>query len=555
MKRQHAFGPIFVLTIFLSVSLGCAFLADSPAPTPTPAPLAKATVVSTSSQPASETLTSLQKQQLAKATVRILMSKKQGGKLVPFGTGSGTLVSADGLIITNAHVASPITRGNPEDEPDALVIETVDSEDQPPIPIYVAKLLAADGMLDLAVIQINQKLDGSPVKLQNLNLPFVKMGDSDNVRFGDPIYIFGFPGIGGETITYTSGSISGFDRMDPIGNRAWMKTDATIAGGNSGGLASNSRAEIVGVPTRLGTSSAQDLADCRRIVDTNGDGKIDKNDTCIPLGGFINAIRPINWVLPLLNSVKNGITYKSPYQSAQVSPTSQPPKVSAESFRLNAWATKTDTNNCPVEVVKFYPSGITKIISVFSYQNMTQGETWSYRWMLDGRQVSNNQSAWKASASGNCFSFSLDNAGKPLPDGTYKLEIYSGSSQTMSGASEVKVGGSGGPIVPGKSEVMVEGKVIDNNNGKGIPEIFVIVLNPGIDPDEWLQNSGSESDVYSYAQTDQNGQFKLPDPLERGESYGAVSGSKKLGYPSVTGFIEPKADDPDTISITIRLSK
>lgn len=80
-----------------------------------------------------ENLSSTQKQQLAKATVRVAIMKKSVGKLEVIGFGSGTLLTRDGLILTNCHVADPFAMGMPDEEvPDALVIELVVTEDHPP---------------------------------------------------------------------------------------------------------------------------------------------------------------------------------------------------------------------------------------------------------------------------------------------------------------------------------------------------------------------------------------------------------------------------------------
>ena len=506
-----------------------------------------------SPNPSSENLSSAQKQQLAHATVRIILMKKKSGKLVPLGTGSGTILSKDGLILTNCHVADPVAIGYPEeDRPDALVIELVDTEDQPPVPMYTAKLLASDGTLDLAIIKIDKKLDGSPVNSASLNLPFVALGNSDAVQFGDPVFVFGFPGIGGQTITYTSGSVSGFDTMDPIGNRAWMKTDATIAGGNSGGLAANTQAQIIGVPTRLGTSSARDMTDCRLIADTNGDGEINEKDTCVPTGGFINAIRPVNWAKALIEAGQKGVAYTSPYQD-KTTPTKTPSKNAAAKFELNGWTTAVDQDNCPTQPVATFPTGTVKIYGIFQYANMVSDESWSYRWLLDNREVFSDQGNWKSKTDGNCFSFSLDNQGEALPDGDYRLEIFSGSSQDLVGSGTTQVGGMPPDSQP-SGDVQLEGVMVDANSGKGIADIYMIILNPGVDPDQWLSD-GLDSDILTFTQSSSDGSYVLPDLLPREYEYGAVAGNKKLGYKSVTGYIDITKDDPDVITLTIELSK
>lgn len=110
-------------------------------------------------QSAGTTLTSEQRQQLAKRTVQIVMLQDTEDGYFIIGAGSGTLISPTGLILTNAHVASPKTVGVPEDEPDALGIALLTNEDEPPVPTFFASVVAVDGYLDLAVLQIDQNLN------------------------------------------------------------------------------------------------------------------------------------------------------------------------------------------------------------------------------------------------------------------------------------------------------------------------------------------------------------------------------------------------------------
>jgi hypothetical protein len=140
----------------------------------------------------------------------------------------------------------------------------------------------------LAIIEITGELDGACVLG---DFPFVSIGDSDEVGIGDEIRVLGYPGIGGDTITFTRGAVSGFTSDRSVGDRAWIKTDATIAGGNSGGLAVNEDGELIGVPSVVGSGSDSGFADCRVLEDTNGDNVVDDQDSCIPVGGFINGIR------------------------------------------------------------------------------------------------------------------------------------------------------------------------------------------------------------------------------------------------------------------------
>lgn len=545
MKLPRSIKTISVVIALAITAMACITPTETPPLQTTPT--AQPTAVSGPSTTPTSGLNSAQIHLLAKATVRISITQYQGGDLVTLGTGSGTILSPDGLILTNCHVAAPELMGEPEYTPDALVIEMVDREDLPPVPTYIAKVLAADPTLDLAVIKISSTLDGADVEAKSLNLPFVALGDSDQVQFGDPLYIFGFPGIGGETITYTGGNVSGFDAMEPIGNRAWIKTDATIAGGNSGGLATNNRGEIIGIPTRGGTSSASRITDCRQIADTNGDGYIDENDSCVPMGGFINAIRPINWALPLIAAAQNQTVYISPYGGTEITTTT----AGSGTFTLNTWTSATDSDNCPVDRVTTYSSGTTEIIATFDFVNMETGVEWAYKWFYDDREVASGEEYWEGSSSGSCYSFSLVNGGEALPDGDYSLKIFTGSNLGISGSAKVSVGGI---ATSSDDAVTVSGSVTDANTGRGIADIYILVLKPGIDPDQWLQ-TGSDNDVISYAQSDSRGYFSFSETFERGVDYGVIAGNNETDYFNVTGYMNISPDDTNPYYLTIQMTK
>ena len=222
---------------------------------------------------------------------------------VPRWTGSGTIISPDGLILTNNHVVSS-TR---YEEVVALLVSLTVAQDQPPVDSYYAHVVQADALLDLAVIKPAWDMQGNPLDYSLLKLPFVPLGDSDTLDLGESIVILGYPVIGGGTITLTRGEVSGFTSEEPFGNRAFIKTSGTIAGGNSGGLAVDSEGQIIGIPTQMGSGDAAlDIVDCRPVRDTNRDGYIDENDDCVPTGGFINALRPINLAKDMIEAAKRG---------------------------------------------------------------------------------------------------------------------------------------------------------------------------------------------------------------------------------------------------------
>ena len=252
-----------ILAAAAAIVTGCSVptvVETTPAPLPSAAilPIGLPTAVAPTGNPAPSTNPSGPANTIA-ATVQILMYQNANDPLeAAFAAGSGTIISADGLILTNAHVAAPDAPGlavqyaDPSFEPiGKLVIMMTVAEDQRPVPTYQASLIAVDGYLDIAVIQIDRTADGAPLTPGSLNLPFVEVGDSDAVHIGDQVTIIGFPSIGGDTITVARGDVSGFVGDERIGDRSWIKTSAIVYRGNSGGLAANDAGQLVGIPTRI----------------------------------------------------------------------------------------------------------------------------------------------------------------------------------------------------------------------------------------------------------------------------------------------------------------
>lgn len=379
------------------------------------------------------------RQNLLRSTVLIVaLEENQNGQLQPVWSGSGTIVSPDGYILTNAHVA---TDADPSYRPDALGIAITVQSDEPPEPVYLAEVRAVDFQLDLAVIQITQDLDGQPVDAEDLNLSYVDLGNSDMLELGDLLQILGYPGIGGETITFTEGVVSGFTLEQGVDGRAWVKTDATIAGGNSGGLAASQTGKLVAVPTRLGYGGDDRYVDCRPIADTNGDGVINNEDNCIPVGGFINALRPVNLAKPLIEAARSG--------TGSVEPTPGPgPGPSGEArFYDLVFSPGVTNDDQPTQVVTQLPSGSTGVYVFWSYEGMSMDTTWSAEWSLDGQPLSDVSwppGPWQGEQSGTWWIGVVDEQG--LREGTYTVKLYVEGQLELEGS--IPVGGGGAPGVP-----------------------------------------------------------------------------------------------------------
>ena len=144
------------------------------------------------------------------------------GKL--FSAGSGFLITKEGNVLTNYHVIEGMV-GN------RCLVGFTSEFRQPPNKIYSAYLTDRyDSKADYAWLYLEELVYPKKEKITSRVFPYISACDSNIVKLGDPIIILGYPKYGGETITVTSGIISG-----SLEN--YFKTDAKIDGGNSGGPA------------------------------------------------------------------------------------------------------------------------------------------------------------------------------------------------------------------------------------------------------------------------------------------------------------------------------
>jgi S1-C subfamily serine protease len=353
--------------------------------------------------------------QLAESTVQVVLLS--GDR--PTCSGSGTIISDDGTILTNAHVIQP----DPGCPYDRIGIAVTTDAGRPPDLRYVADVYAYDPVVDLAVVRIATDLDGvvapGPFKA-------VPVGDSDEVEIGDQLRILGYPGIGGETVTFTNGVVSGFAAQNGIADRSWIKTDATIAGGNSGGAAFDDEGRLIGVPTQAAASDTGDVVDCRVIADTNGDGVTNSEDACVPIGGFLNGLRPVNLALPLIAEAETG----SPIDIGRVEPEGDFDGVfdPGVAFAFNpAWSNEaSDDPNVSVDFIQTADSDMDQLCFWFDWAGFPQGASWDGIWRVDG-VVNENFSfitqTWTAGTEGTDYWLCASDAAGLAP-GLYEVLFY-----------------------------------------------------------------------------------------------------------------------------------
>ena len=147
---------------------------------------------------------------------------RERGEEVPSGVGSGFLISADGFVMTNAHVV----RGA-----DDIYVRLTDKRE------FKAKLVGADQRTDVAIL-----------KIEAAGLPAVTIGDSNRLRVGEWVMAIGSPFELDNTVTAGIVSAKGRDTGEYV---PFIQTDVAINPGNSGGPLINMRGEVVGINSMI----------------------------------------------------------------------------------------------------------------------------------------------------------------------------------------------------------------------------------------------------------------------------------------------------------------
>lgn len=213
----------------LLVLAGCAANADTPA-----AALAPATFVPPTSlaplvdavEPAVVNVYVTQRQTVnIPPQMQMMLGYPASTERMVKGQGSGFVISPDGFLLTNNHVAEGATE---------IKVKFENGDE------YIAKLVGADADSDIALLKIDAKKE----------LPWLKLGDSEALRVGDWVVAIGNPlGLGH---TVTAGIVSGKGRIlpeEPLND--FIQTDASINPGNSGGPLLSVAGEVVGMNTAI----------------------------------------------------------------------------------------------------------------------------------------------------------------------------------------------------------------------------------------------------------------------------------------------------------------
>ena len=180
------------------------------------------------------------------------------------GVGSGFILSADGYVMTNAHVI---------DDADTIYVTLTDKRE------FKAKLIGVDDRTDVAVVKINAS-----------NLPVVTIGDSNKVRVGEWVVAIGSPFGLENTVTAGIVSAKGRDTGDYL---PFIQTDVAVNPGNSGGPLIDMQGQVIGINSQIysrtggfmGISFAIPIDEAMRVAEQlKTSGKVVRGRIAVAIG-------------------------------------------------------------------------------------------------------------------------------------------------------------------------------------------------------------------------------------------------------------------------------
>jgi putative serine protease PepD len=359
------------------------------------------------------------------ATVRLLIGSPSNYT----GWGSGTILSPNGLILTNAHVAEPqaagaaVAMGLPSTQlgpdPAYLTVELVTGSSSAVVPRYRARPVDVDGYLDFAVVQIYATSSGQPVNPASLHLPYLTVGSDSAVQLDQTVTVLGFPGVAdSDTITVTTGVISTFV-PDPLGHesdpRFELETTARVAHGNSGGAAINDAGQLIGVPSLTITGEGNDIS---------------------------WRLRSVSLAVPLITAARDHSTYHSRILV---------PLTGQEQVTGAGVGTGPDTACAGGRSIADGPTAVFGV----DYDRLPAGLDTALLIEMPGNQAVTDETGGlpqaTATQSSGCLSYELDASDlglSVLPAGTYQLQLLGGPQLTPLGPATSLTVGAGAAAQP-----------------------------------------------------------------------------------------------------------
>ena len=218
----------------------------------------------------------------------------------PRGVGSGFILSADGFVMTNAHVV---------DGADQVMVTLPDKRE------FKARIVGLDKRTDVAV-----------VKIDAVGLPAVKIGDVNRLKVGEWVMAIGSPF--GLDNTVTAGIVSAKQR-DTGDYLSFIQTDVAINPGNSGGPLINMRGEVVGINSQIysrsggfmGISFAIPIDDAVRVSEQlRATGRVQRGRLGVQIDQVTKEVAESLGLSKAQGALVRGVEQGSPAEKAGIEP-------------------------------------------------------------------------------------------------------------------------------------------------------------------------------------------------------------------------------------------
>ncbi|MEO8704338.1 MAG: serine protease [Kofleriaceae bacterium] len=261
------------------------------------------------------------------STVMIVVADLIDGRLQARGGGSGVIVGADGSILTNYHVIHD-KNGRLHD---VFVIGRFSTLDRAPQLQCAGRPNRSklQRELDLALIKCDTDLDGrtwTPASGAGMWATLAEAKTSD-IRIGERLWVLGYPDAGGGGLTLSEGEIGGWTGPDGAAGRDFIKTDAALQNGNSGGPVVDAQGKLVGVAT----ASRIKLSPSGQVIEESK-----------PVG----LVRPLSSAADLLAIAAIGWTPREGHTDVEIQPSAV--EASPEGVRIATHILDT-ANEAPVQ--------------------------------------------------------------------------------------------------------------------------------------------------------------------------------------------------------------
>lgn len=263
------------------------------------------------------------------STVMVVVADLIDGRLKPRGGGSGVIVGGDGSILTNYHVIHD-KDGRLHD---VFVIGRFSERDKAP-QLWCAGKPSRGKLqreLDLALIKCDLDLDGRAWTPAAGGGVWATLGEAhtQDIAMGQRLWVLGFPDVGGGGLTLSEGEVEGWTGEDGAQGRDFIKTDASITHGNSGGPVVDDQGRLVGIASAFRTRTTS----TGNVVETSQ----------------VGLVRPLSTASCLLTIAATGWTPREGHTECEFTPSAI--EAPAEGIRISTHVVDVATQSPVVDAL------------------------------------------------------------------------------------------------------------------------------------------------------------------------------------------------------------